>query len=95
MLDLFKRLFAAEPSVEMWWDSLCFDWHCGNRKRERGGEDAAMQDVMFQTHGSLLALDSPVCQGAALQGLGHLHHRATERLVQQYLRQRISFGCLF
>jgi hypothetical protein len=95
MLDLFKRLFAAEPletSVQMWWDSLCYDWHCGNRKRERGGEDAAMQDVMFHTLSSLLALDSPVCQGAALHGLGHLHHPGTEELVHQYLKQRTSLS---
>ncbi len=95
MLDLFKCLFAAESletSVEMWWDSLCYDWHCGNRKRERGGEDASMQDVMFQTLSNLLALESPTCQGAALHGLGHLHHPGTEELVQQYLRQRTSLS---
>jgi len=95
MLDLFNHLFAVEPletSVQMWWDSLCYDWHCGNRNRERGGEDASMQDVMFQTLSSLLALDSPICQGAALHGLGHLHHPGTEQLVRQYLRQRTSLS---
>jgi hypothetical protein len=95
MFDLFRRLFAVESletSVQMWWDSLCYDWHCGNRSRERGGEDAAMQDVMFQTLSSLLALDSPICQGAALHGLGHLHHPGTEELVHQYLRQRTSLS---
>ena len=42
MADLFKHLFAIEPldtSVHMWWDSLCYAWHCGNRNRKRGGED--------------------------------------------------------
>ena len=37
MAVLFERLFASEPldtSVHMWWDSLCYSWHCGNRKRE-------------------------------------------------------------
>src|SRR5262245_6527808 len=36
MAVLFERLFANEPldtSVHMWWDSLCYSWHCGNRKR--------------------------------------------------------------
>lgn len=69
MFDLFSRLFASEPldsSVQMWWDSLCYDWHCGNRNREVGGEDLQMQDVMFETLASILALDSEICQGAAL-----------------------------
>ena len=95
MFDLFRSLFAAESletSVQMWWDSLCYDWHCGNRRRERGGEDAAMQEVMFQTLSSLLALDSAICQRAALHGLGHLHHPGTEELVQQYLSQRASLS---
>ena len=51
MADLFKRLFATEPfdtSVQMWWDSLCYDWHCGNRKRERGGEDLELQNVFLR-----------------------------------------------
>jgi len=50
MTDLFKRLFAKEPlgsSVQMWWDSLCYDWHCGIRSRERGGEDLELQDIFF------------------------------------------------
>jgi hypothetical protein len=47
MADLFKHLFAKEPldsSVQMWWDSLCYDWQCGNRNRESGGEDLKLQD---------------------------------------------------
>jgi hypothetical protein len=50
MADLFKRLFAREPldtSVKMWWDSLCYEWHCGNRKREHGGENLELQNVYF------------------------------------------------
>ncbi|MFY9659646.1 MAG: hypothetical protein WAJ97_03430 [Terriglobales bacterium] len=90
MADLFKNLFAAEPldtSVQMWWDSLCYDWHCGNRARERGGEDERMQDVIFQTLTAILALDSDICQKAALHGLGHLHHPETENLITSYIAQ--------
>jgi hypothetical protein len=90
MLDLFSKLFAVEPldaSAQMWWDSLCFDWDCGNRNRERGGEDLLMQDVMFQTLSSILDLSSAFCQGAALHGLGHLHHPETEQLVGRYLER--------
>jgi hypothetical protein len=90
MFHLFERLFAIEPletSAHMWWDSLCYDWHCGNRNRLRGGEDLSMQVVMFETLSNILALDSEFCQRAALHGLGHLHHPGTEHLVQQYLEQ--------
>jgi hypothetical protein len=46
-----------------------------------------MQDVMFLTLSDILALDSTICRGAALHGLGHLHHPDTDQLVQRYLRQ--------
>jgi hypothetical protein len=90
MVDLFRNLFLTEPldtSVQMWWDSLCYDWHCGNRKRERGGEDQRLQDVIFQTLASILAIDSVVCQGTALHGLGHLHHPKTENLIQSFIAE--------
>jgi len=73
--------------MEMWWDALCYDWHCGNKKRERGGEDRSMQDVMFETLRSILAQDSEICHGAALHGLGHLHHPDTKQLIDVYLTQ--------
>ena len=88
MADLFRNFFATEPldsSVQMWWDSLCYDWHCGYRKRERGGEDEQMQDVIFQTLSTILAINSDICQGAALHGLGHLHHPETVDLIQRYI----------
>ena len=90
MADLFRILFATEPletSVQMWWDSLCYDWHCGNRAREWGGEDERMQDVILQTLTAILALDSDICQRAALHGLGHLHHPETANLIQRYIAE--------
>ena len=72
MVHLFERLFATEPldtAVQMWWDSLCYDWQCGNRKRERGGEDLQLQDIFFETLSRVLAIDSEICQDAALHGL--------------------------
>ncbi len=88
MFDLFRQLFASEPldtAVYMWWDSLCYDWHCGNRKRENGGEDLSMQDVMFETLSRVLSLDSEHCRSAALHGLGHLRHPLTRDLIVQFL----------
>jgi len=93
MTHLFKQLFATEPldgSVFMWWDSLCYEWHCGNRDRQRGGEDMSMQDVMFEVLAELLQNDSEICQDAALHGLGHLHHPATQELIENYITQHDS-----
>jgi hypothetical protein len=95
MSQLFRRLFAREPletSVPMWWDSLCYEWHCGNRDRDRGGEDLLMQDVIFETISDLLKSDSTTCQGAALHGLGHLHHPKTQELVDSYLAEHPSLN---
>jgi hypothetical protein len=88
MAELFERLFADEPldtSVHMWWDSLCYAWHCGNSNRERGGEDLELQNIFFQTLARVLAIDSWICQGAALHGLGHLHHHHTAKLISRYI----------
>jgi hypothetical protein len=93
MFDLFSRFFATElleGSSFMWWDAICYVWHCGQRVRERGGEDLEMQDVMFQTISAILSLDSPHCQKAALHGLGHLHHPETQTLVQRYIETHPS-----
>lgn len=90
MEQLFGRLFVnngLETAVEMWWDSLAYDWHCENRCRDKGGEDRQMQDVMFETLGKILEQPSPICQGSALHGLGHLHHPETEKLISSFLQR--------
>lgn len=94
MEHLFRRLFAEESfgktAVPMWWDSLCYDWHCGNRNRDRGGEDQELQDIFFQTIAKVLAMDSWTCQWAALHGLGHLHHPGTMALIQRFIDEHPS-----
>ena len=93
MAVLFERLFINEPldcSVHMSWDSLCYAWHCGNRKRENGGEDLELQDIFFQTLVKVLALDSWICQGAALHGLGHLHHPDTAEVVTRFIQKHTT-----
>jgi hypothetical protein len=93
MADLFTSLFldeALDTSVHMWWDSLCYDWHSGNRSRDRGGEDEQLQDVFFQTLAQILSVASKTCQNAALHGLGHLHHPDTPALIDRYLREHPS-----
>jgi len=93
MFHLFEKLFAYDSfdtSVNMWWDSLAYDWHCGNRSRSNGGEDQLIQDVMFQTLGRILSLPSEACQMSALHGLGHLHHPDTQNLIERFLRENCS-----
>jgi hypothetical protein len=95
MVSLFRELFLSEPlgsTASMWWDSFCFAWECGNRKRSRGGEDLAMQDVIFEALAEVLSLPSEICQGAALHGLSHLHHPGTPELLQQYVSAHSSLG---
>ncbi len=90
MAVLFERLFLNEPldtSVHMWWDSLCYAWHCGNRSRVNGGEDLELQDIYFHTLTKVLDLNSWICQGAALHGLGHLHHPGTPELVSRFIAE--------
>ncbi|MGD9630773.1 MAG: hypothetical protein AB7V18_16165 [Pyrinomonadaceae bacterium] len=91
MFHLYERLFSIDSLVtssNMWWDSLAYDWHCGNRNRKNGGEDLLMQDVMFETLEMILKLPSIDCQFAALHGLGHLHHPNTASLVLSYLKRK-------
>lgn len=95
MYDLFAELFAEHPletASNMWWDSLAYAWHCGNRARANGGEDQLMQDVMFDTLGRILEIPSQSCQVAALRGLGHLHHPDTPRLIADYLGKSRSLA---
>lgn len=90
MFHLYEKLFAIDPletSSHMWWDSLTYDWHCGNRNRKNGGEDLFMQDVMFETLEKILALPVIHCQIAALHGLGHLQYPNTGELVSDYLER--------
>lgn len=89
MFHLYEKLFAIDfldTSGEMWWDALAYDWHCGNRDRNRGGEDLLMQDVMFETLVKILRLESVNCQYAALHGLGHLHHPETQEAIDAYFK---------
>lgn len=87
MFYLFRDFFSVEPlgyEANMWWDGLCYCWEIGQRQRSRGGDDSAMQDVMFATMSEILSIDSDECRFAALHGLHHLHHPTTLELIQQH-----------
>lgn len=88
MFTLYKELFAInslDTSANMWWDSIAYDYCCGNKFRDRSEEEREMQDAIFKMLGDVLYLNSLDCQIAALHGLGHLRHPETETLILQYL----------
>ena len=94
MFYLFRDFFSVEPlryQANMWWEGLCYAWEIGRRQRSRGGEDLAMQDVMFTTMSEILSIDSDECRNAALHGLSHLHHPAT---LEQLRRRRSTISDL-
>jgi hypothetical protein len=86
MFYLFRDLFSVERvgTAYTWWPRLCYSWENGQRQRSRGGEDLAMQDVMFETMSEVLSIESDGCRWCALQGLRLLHHPATLELFQKY-----------
>ena len=89
MYTLYQKLFAIKPlytSSNMWWDSIAYDWHCGNLSRSNGGEELWLQDAIFDTLKQIITISSPVCQYAALHGLGHLHHPETSKLISNFLQ---------
>jgi hypothetical protein len=49
-----------------------------------------LQDTYFQTLDKVLAIDSWICQGAALHGLGHLHHPDTAALFRRHIDEHPS-----
>jgi hypothetical protein len=88
MFSLYQKLFSKEPletSSNMWWDSLAYDYCCGNRTRNNNGQEKLIQDSMFECLCKILDLDAIDCQLAALHGLGHLRHPETEMVINKYL----------
>jgi hypothetical protein len=89
MVYLCRDVFQHDAigfTASMWWDGFCFDWECGNRRRSRGGEDLAMQDVLFGALSEVVLIDSTICRGSALHGLEHLHHPETLVLIDGLIR---------
>jgi len=86
MFYLFRDFFRVERvgTAYTWWPRLCYCWENGQRRRSRGGEDLAMQDVTFATMSEVLSIESDRCRWAALQGLRLLHHPATLELFHKY-----------
>jgi hypothetical protein len=94
LYDLYANLYqhtSLESSGSMWWDSLAFQFHVdfdmGEYRDSYPAEKIRIQDMMFKTLKMILAIPSSACLGAALHGLGHLRHPATEQVIQDYLEK--------
>jgi hypothetical protein len=46
----------------------------------------------FETLAGVLAIDSWICQEAALHGLGHLHHPQTGELIGRFVEEHRSLS---
>jgi hypothetical protein len=46
----------------------------------------------FETLADVLAIDSWICQEAALHGLGHLHHLHTRELIGRFVEKHPSLS---
>jgi hypothetical protein len=69
----------------MWTDFLAHGYDFGSRHPAESAEDARMQQALFDLFARLLARPEPICQYAALHGLGHLRHPAGPGAIAAYL----------
>jgi hypothetical protein len=87
MYNLYRDFYSTDALVtssHMWWDGVisAYRFHARSGNRDEG---AIIRNTMFETLSRILELDSSECKGAALHGLGHLHHSDTERVIKAYL----------
>ena len=87
--DLFKDFFSVDILVNsgsMWWDCVLDTYKSKFRQGiVNDSEDGIIRSTIFETLSQMLKLASLDCQGAALHGLGHLHHPDTEQVIMTYL----------
>jgi hypothetical protein len=79
----------------MWWDMILHTFGPMPNEYKYGyltlsSDQEQMIDAIYHTLARTLALNHRGCQWCALHGLGHLHHRLKEELVQRYLDEHLS-----
>jgi hypothetical protein len=88
MVALYENLFTRDPISDtsvMWWDRLR-DWGikpCSDDDR------VAVQDVMFKALTRILGINSVNCWEGALHGLGHLRHKDTRIVIDEWLKSGV------
>lgn len=84
--DVFERdLEGLQSCAFMLWDSIAYDYCCGNCNPSADAEDARVQDAMFEALVSMLESGHPETVRGALHGLGHLEHREGNRTIRDLL----------
>jgi hypothetical protein len=69
----------------MLWDSIAYDYYCGNCDPTNRAEDARVQDAMFEALTSMLQSEHAETLRGAIHGLGHLQHRDGNRVIRALL----------
>jgi hypothetical protein len=88
--NLYTQVFERDAEgiggcAYMLWDTIAYDYYCGNRDPATSAEDARVQDAMFDALVSMLRSDHPETLRGAIHGLGHLQHRASSRAIRELL----------
>lgn len=91
-----REVGTSEGCFFMWWDFICWGFwfdQIYHKKLPRqdyellGEEERRLVDAMFETLVEILKLDGNSARGAALHGLGHVHHPGVRAVVQEFIDQ--------
>ena len=88
--NLYTEVFERDPEgiggcAFMLWDSIAYDYCCGNCDPVSDAEDARVQDAMFEALVSMLRSDHSETLRGAIHGLGHLEHRDGNHVIHELL----------
>jgi hypothetical protein len=94
MVALYEKLFSKNPiflTGWMWWDAICYNYYV--RKGIAENEDyEKIREIIFLILKRIIKIDCLKCQVAALHGFGHLMHKDTKLVVEEYLKEHISLS---
>jgi len=94
-----REFGKSEGCFYMWWDFVCwgFWFHQTYHKKLPaknyellGDGDKKLVDAMFETLVEVLKLNGSSAKGAALHGLGHVHHPGVRAVVQDFIDRHLS-----
>ena len=88
--QLYTQVFERDSKGSgglpfMLWDSIAYDYYCGNCDPATNPEDARVQDAMFEALTGMLSSDCQETIAGAVHGLGHLRHRHTNNAIRELL----------
>lgn len=78
----YNRIPEYTHSGEYFWDSVCYMYTYGEELSER---EQAIEDAIFRTLTTILALVNPRCQAGALHGFNHLKDDRCHLVIDNYI----------